>query len=119
MKKILRKMAVAICASCTVSVIAMENQGNMPFRLGFEFQMSGHLCPWANENDNLQKIPLFEMSYEGKKRWHVELDGSDIEFVTVPFSYKERNRLDKCMQSIKSAVDVLQNLLNDLKKWTK
>ncbi|MBY0501030.1 MAG: hypothetical protein K2P93_03400, partial [Alphaproteobacteria bacterium] len=72
-----------------------DNQRPLPhmkFKLGFEFQEGSSLCPWALENNNVQKKKLFKFKDHDtqKKLWHVVIDTSDIEFVTRPFSYKEQ-----------------------------
>lgn len=85
----------------------------MPFRIGFEGQMEGQLCMQALARPAIQKKPIFEMRSEGIKLWHVEFDGPDLEFVTVPFSHEERARVQACMDSIQRAVNVLMSLLSD------
>ena len=71
------------------------------FRLGFEFQASGSLCPNAPKSSFIQKKAIFEAITETKEKlWHVEIDGTDIEFVTVSFSDKDDDKLKKCVQSI-------------------
>ncbi len=84
----------------------------MPFRIGFEFQMGGELCKWAMENYTIQKSPIFEVGTRGEKLFHVELDGPDIEFVTVPFSHlpAEKIKLQECMDLITSAVKLMMEL---------
>lgn len=85
----------------------------MPFRIGFEGQMEGQLCMQALSRPAIQKRPIFEMHYDGAKLWHVEFDGPDLEFVTVPFSHNEQMSLRTCMLTIQRAIDDLMTLLAD------
>lgn len=74
----------------------------MPFKLGFEFQESSHLCPWAKFNRGIQKKPLFFVAdiESRRKLWEVVIDGEDIEFVLEPFSHAEYNLLKKSINSV-------------------
>jgi hypothetical protein len=88
----------------------MADNHIVPFRIGFEFQMSGGMLPWASqESYNIQKEPIFEVHCQGKKLWHIEIDGDEIEFVTEPFAYFELEELRVCMQSIYHAIDCLKD----------
>ena len=91
----------------------IKGMSSMPFRIGFEGQMEGQLCMQALSRPAIQKRPIFEMHYDGTKLWHVEFDGPDLEFVTVPFSHNERTRLQACILTIQRAVDDLMTLLAD------
>ncbi|MGV8964333.1 MAG: hypothetical protein ACOH2V_13270 [Candidatus Saccharimonadaceae bacterium] len=83
------------------------------FKLGFEFQESSSLCPWAWPNNNIQKKALFEVNGPDQKRlWHVELDTVDIEFVTVPFSLHQKYSLELALESITTSLECLKGLLN-------
>jgi hypothetical protein len=88
----------------------------IPFKLGFEFQEHSAMCPWSIQNYSLQKKPLIEAMIGNKRLWHIELDMSDIEFVTAPFSNEEKQQLIDCIKSIKMVIDSLQDL--DIKKNT-
>jgi hypothetical protein len=104
----------------------------MKFKLGFEFQEGSSLCPWALENNKIQKKALFvfKNKEESKKTkeenkpmplWHVVLDTSDIEFVTRPFT--EPLSLETCIVTIIKSFDSLRGLLKGKKKvrfeeWT-
>lgn len=83
----------------------------MPFRIGFEGQMEGQLCMQVLTRPAVQKKPIFELHYEGKKLWHVEFDGPDLEFVTVPFAHTEKQRVQVCMLTIHQAINDLMRLL--------
>lgn len=74
----------------------------MPFKLGFEFQESHHLCPWAKSRQSIQKKPLFLMGDMASNRplWNIVIDGQDIEFVLEPFSDTEYNLLEKSIKSL-------------------
>lgn len=85
----------------------MENP--VRFRIGFEFQMHGQLCEWALPQ-KFQKKEMFS-SIKSEKLWHVELDGTDIEFVTEPFEEKEK--ISSCITDINRSVDILMELLNN------
>lgn len=98
----------------------------MPFRVGFEFQMGGKLCKWAMENYSLQKSQLFEVGTVNDRLFHVELDGPDVEFVTVPFSSlsEEKEKLKTCVSFITSMVEVMMRLCSSdthnrttMRKW--
>lgn len=90
---------------------------NIPFKIGFEFQEVNGLCPWALDNFHLQKKPLFclntvlERGLMPRKLWHVELDTNDIEFVTEPFSFEEKNLLEECIVTLVEAFNILKHLL--------
>lgn len=92
----------------------------MPFRIGFEFQMGGELCKWAMKDYSLQKSPIFEIGIDGKKLFHIELDGPDIEFVTIPFSHLlgEKIRLEICTNLITNTLEVMMQLCNKSDKKT-
>lgn len=90
----------------------------MPFKLGLEFQENSSLCKWANDNDKVQKKPLFFLSLRGDPLWHIVIDTSDIEFVTRPFCREEGEQLKYCLESIVSSVDVLHKLLTKNKEIT-
>lgn len=86
---------------------------SMPFKLGFEFQEISGLCPWALQNSNYQKKPLFQLtSFKNQLLWHVELDTSDIEFVTPPFIYEEKPILEESVKTIYGALNSLKKLLD-------
>lgn len=102
-----------------------SNPAQMKFKLGFEFQEVSGLCPWALNNYNVQKKPLFFLSDKTAKRplWKVVIDTSDIEFVTEPFTYQERPYLDKCIHTLLKAFNSLETLLSSqssitFKTWT-
>lgn len=84
----------------------------MRFKVGFELQEGSSLCPWALENFHVQKKELFSLSAEEKtqKLWHVVLDGSDIEFVTVPFSPTERPLIEECTKTIVASIHILKEM---------
>ncbi len=82
------------------------------FKIGFEFQEINGLCPWALENINFQKRPIFGVPEQtGNFLWHVVIDSSDIEFVSRPFRDDERDALQFCLQSINDAFSFLREIL--------
>jgi len=84
------------------------------FRIGFEFQLTGDLFPHYKENKFFQKKSLFSVSLKSSNKpplWHVEIDGSNIEFVTKPFSYQERGDLEICLKSIQNAFQSLHGFV--------
>jgi hypothetical protein len=88
------------------------------FKIGFEFQEDHHLCNWAKERQDVQKIPIFTVENADKEKlWHLEIDGEDIEFVTPPFSSEEQEskNLQKSLQSI----DISYKKLYSMKGWKK
>jgi len=86
---------------------------SMPFKLGFEFQETHNLCPWAKNDYKVQKKPLFEVSLKGKLLWKLVLDGSDIEFVLEPFSCKEKELLEEAVKSVVSSCGELMKLFKN------
>ena len=85
--------------------------------MGFEFQEISSLCPWAWPNNNIQKQALLEVVGPDKRRhWHVELDTTDIEFVTVPFALTEPQMLNDALSSIAYSINCLEILLNTKKR---
>jgi len=88
------------------------------FKIGFEFQEDNHLCNWAKERRDVQKIPIFIAENANKEKlWHLEIDGEDIEFVTPPFSSEEKEgeNLRISLQSI----DISYQKLSSMKNWKK
>ena len=87
----------------------------MVFQLGLEFQEVNSLCKWALNDYNIQKKPLFIISYQEKPLWHVVIDTNDIEFVTVPFAgnKEENDLLSICIDSISKSFEILVNLLGE------
>ncbi len=104
-----------IIALCAMAVIAVSNCSNSTpekkFRIGFEFQTAGSIVgnnvPWE-----FQKVPLFEVFYKGKKLWHIEIDGGDIEFVTAAFANDEEGSslLEMCGSTITEASKMLRDI---------
>lgn len=90
----------------------------MIFQLGLEFQEISSLCKWAVDDYNIQKKPLFIISYRSKPLWHVVIDTNDIEFVTVPFPKDEEEKLGICIDSISKSFQLLVTLLNENKQIT-
>ena len=101
-----------------------SSHSGMKFKLGFEFQEGSGLCPWALENFNVQKKPLFlfvdenpskevEKEHKVVPLWHVVLDTSDIEFVTRPFI--DSKSLKTCVSTILTSLQTLRELLKSKK----
>jgi hypothetical protein len=94
-----------------------ENQwGGMAFRLGFEFQESNGLCPWALTNSIVDKECLFKFhttKFPSSYLWHVVIDTNDIEFVTRDFSFEEKDQLDLCLTTLNEAFWILYDLLHE------
>jgi hypothetical protein len=84
------------CSTTTQYESGVSNRLDLPFKIGFEFQEVNGLCPWAIADVRIQKKPIFSLNkvlgsdFPERPLWHVELDTNDIEFVTEPFSYKEK-----------------------------
>lgn len=107
-----------------------KTESFMPFKLGFEFQEIGGLCPWALHNQSVQKKPLFSMLEAGgpemtnsQTLWHVVIDTDDIEFVTPPFSHSEASNLGRSIETLVEAFGILKSLLDNkkvvtFKEWT-
>ncbi len=90
---------------------AMErDEDSFKFKIGFEFQEANHLFPQGANNFAIQKKTIFTAMKNDKELWHVEIDGSDIEFVTPPFTVEEREYLSLSMQSIQQACQILKEL---------
>ena len=92
----------------------------IPFKMGFEFQESSSLCKWANDNEIVQKKPLFFVTLQNDAfpSWHVVIDTNDIEFVTRPFCRGEREQVQICLESIINSINVLSQLLISKKEIT-
>ncbi|HXF90936.1 MAG TPA: hypothetical protein VNJ29_03300, partial [Candidatus Nitrosotenuis sp.] len=92
----------------------------MPFQIGFEFQEISSLCPWAKDLKGIDKKKLFSfhLGRDPKPLWHVEIDDTDIEFVTPPFKPHEKNKLNLAISTIQVAIKVLQRELNTKSKIT-
>ncbi len=84
----------------------------MPFKIGFEFQESSSLCLWARNQNNLKKKPIFSIFHDDRPLFHIEIDDTDLEFVTRPFSPTERNELALTMNVIIESLDLLKRELN-------
>lgn len=88
---------------------------SMPFQVGFEFQELSSLCLWAKNQNNLKKKPIFSVFIQGQKRpiFHVEIDDTDIEFVTRPFNPMERDILATTIALVVYSLDLLRINLNE------
>ncbi|MBW8310205.1 MAG: hypothetical protein K0M45_11350 [Candidatus Paracaedibacteraceae bacterium] len=90
---------------------AMErDEDPFRFKIGFEFQEANHLFPQGANNFDIQKKTIFIAMKDDRELWHVEIDGSDIEFVTPPFTVAEREYLFLSMESIQQACQILKEL---------
>src|SRR3990167_8833764 len=101
---LIASMAKASSLRSESPVIDIIEEG-MPFKIGFEFQETTKgpgLCPWALDNNLLQKKPIFHVHTQDEHRelWHLVLDTSDIEFVTPPFTCDEGDLLNRAIDSI-------------------
>lgn len=92
------------------------------FRLGLELEtgklFSDDILNWHR----FHKEPLFTCTKDGRKLFHFEIDGSDVEFVTSPFSTKDESDLRDCISMIQKASAILKEQVNSetnftLKKW--
>lgn len=84
-----------------------------PFRLGIELETGILLPELVTKYHKFQKTPLFYCcNGQGKKLWHVEIDGLDIEFVTMPFSHLNEVELGECSSSLQEAACILLSLVN-------
>ena len=66
------------------------------------------------KSQNIQKKALFyfrDQADDMPPLWHVVIDTSDVEFVTRPFSYKERSSLKICISTILESFNILYDLL--------
>lgn len=70
-----------------VSLLPMQlelDESKFRFKIGFEFQLSGQIFPFAMDDILLQKKPLFEViNMAGEKLWHVEIDGAALNLLPV------------------------------------
>ena len=82
----------------------------MPFKIGFEFQEIGGLCPWALHDITVQRKPLFCMPSDSRTipLWHVVIDTNDLEFVTYPYSDEEGPALQRCLDTLSAAFQLLK-----------
>ncbi|MBX3457751.1 MAG: hypothetical protein KF820_05260 [Candidatus Paracaedibacteraceae bacterium] len=88
---------------------------SMPFQVGFEFQELSSLCLWAQNQNNLKKKPIFSVFISGQERpiFHVEIDDTDVEFVTRPFNPMERDILATTIALVVQSLDLLRISLNE------
>lgn len=93
-------------------------KNKMRFKLGFEFQEISGLCPWAENNYNIQKKPLivFKDRTDKETLFEVVIDTTDIEFVTKPFSDKDYEKMQICMDAVTFSLSTLQGLINQNNK---
>lgn len=78
-------------------------QSSFGMRVGFEFQLEGSLCsPWSL-HQSLQKREIFCCEWNSRKLWHIELDGTDIEYVTEPHALQDTDTIKLCINSILEA----------------
>ncbi|MDR1390894.1 MAG: hypothetical protein LBI95_00785 [Holosporales bacterium] len=80
----------------------------MPFQIGFEFQLNNTSCPWAESNYNFQKKRIITVKWKKNEIFHIELDGPEIELITVPFPYTEREKLKNCIFAIQEVIKLLE-----------
>lgn len=92
------KMVFVLCFIILPNIYGVS-ANCMPFKIGFEFQTCGGLCVWAKNNYNFQKRPIFYVEQDKKKIWHLEIDGTGLEFVTEPFSCKEKSPIGNRSQT--------------------
>ncbi|AIK95849.1 hypothetical protein ID47_02500 [Candidatus Paracaedibacter acanthamoebae] len=90
-----------------------ENLDPFKFKIGFEFQEANHLFPAGENNFSIQKKTIFTAVKDNKELWHLEIDGSDIEFVTPPFLPHDTEDLLVSIQSITEACNTLKNLMEN------
>ncbi len=110
MKSSFLKIILVILFHCLLISSYCES---IPFKMGFEFQETSSLCPWALHNSHIQKKELFSIKDEGKreKLWHVVIDGCDIEFITRPFTDKEHASLEQSIGAIVHSINTLREIL--------
>ena len=107
------KFLISICIICFAvfpniyDIYGME-ANCMPFKIGFEFQTCGGLCAWAKNNYHYQKRPIFYAKQDERKIWHLEIDGTGLEFVTEPFSYKEKDLLKLALEQITTVIELIK-----------
>ena len=91
-----------------------SNKPLMKFKLGFEFQDNNGLCPRAEHDFTLQKKSIFRVTESDKKDflWKIVFDATDIEFVTKPFSYQQKDQLKISVETISKACKILERMLN-------
>lgn len=97
-------LLVFIAFNCNINLI---HSHSIPFRIGFEFQVNGLECKWAKQLYSIQKHPIFEI-YEpasNRKIWHLEIDGTDLEFVTTPFVNTQKSNIQRCIDLIMKALN--------------
>ena len=113
-----------ICSIKLSYLLAADNEEKehlfSKFKIGFEFQETTHLCPWAAEDPNIQNKSLF-VFYDketNNELWHLVIDTNDIEFVTSPFFsnglqdtiHSQESLLSHCMERINDSVTILSDL---------
>ena len=100
-------------SNATTSSASVQLQ--MPFKLGFEFQEMNSLCSWALNQNLIQKKMIFYVADKetNNELWSLIIDTTDIEFITNPFTCKQRDLLEKCMDSMFQSFSLLVTLLNN------
>ena len=101
------KMVFVLCFIILPNIYGVS-ANCMPFKIGFEFQTCGGLCVWAKNNYNFQKRPIFYVEQNKKKIWHLEIDGTGLEFVTEPFSCKEKALLEVALRQIAEVMELIK-----------
>lgn len=87
----------------------------IPFRIGFELETGPLLSENIIKNHGVKKEPIFICIFDNKKLWHVEIDGADIEFVSIPISCFEEDLLKQCASGLQAAASILKQSINDHK----
>lgn len=89
---------------------AASTEQSQLFKIGFEFQESHHMCPWAIEAPEIQSIPIFSVCQGDRVLWDLTIDWQDLEFVTMPITNNELDILKITMCSIQIACNALVEL---------
>lgn len=99
-------------ASISSSSLVIEHENiSEPFNVGLELQENHNLVPWARDNRNYQKQPIFKIkNTSGKELFHVEIDTADIEFVTKPFLSSDTETFKSVFDGIKILTTTLESL---------
>ena len=80
-------------------------------RVGLELQLEGALCGSWSLHQSLQKQEIFRCEWNSQKLWHVELDGTDIEYVTEPYELGKDELIEHCIISILEANKKLEEVV--------
>lgn len=114
LKKSVLNLFLSVIASSALTTCPeneFDKNEQMPFKIGFEFQESKKRCKWAlkDEYAKILKKPLFTLEDENTKKilCTVVIDDGDIEFITDPFSFHDKQFMNLSLTTIQNICTLL------------